>query len=290
MSIRAFGFVGLGNMGAPIAANMAAAGHALTVFDTAGTEARAPEGAVAAADLAGVAAAAETVFLSLPDGAASQGVARELAAMERRTVSVVVDLSTVGIEAARDAHALLAAAGITYVDAPVSGGRAGARAGTITVMWAGPKAILDAHRPALASIARNVFHVGDGAGQGQAMKLLNNFLSATAMLATSEAVTFGLAHGLELATILDVVNVSTGRNTATADKFPKRIATGTYDAGFTTALLAKDLSLYLGAARQAAAPAALGEVVVGLWHAADRAMPKSDITRVYDFIRHRPSE
>ncbi len=285
MSPSRFGFVGLGNMGGPMAANIARAGFDLVVYDAAGTEARAPAGSRAAASLPEVAAEAETVFLSLPDGAASLAVAREIAALAGRGTGVVVDLSTVGVAAAKETHAVLAEAGVAYVDAPVSGGRAGALAATIAVMWAGPEALLERHRAVLEAIAGNVFHVGDDPGQGQAMKLLNNFLSATALVATSEAMAFGLTQGLSMETMLAVVNVSTGRNTATSDKFPNRIVTGTYDAGFTTALLAKDLGLYVERARAAASPATVGETVAGVWRNAAQAKPESDITRVYDFVR-----
>ena len=97
----------------------------------------------------------------------------------------------------------------------MSGGAAGARAATISLMFAGPTAVLDAERTLLGSFTGNIFHVGERAGQGQAMKLANNFLSATALAATSEAVAFGMAHGLDMRTIVDVLNVSTGRNSAT---------------------------------------------------------------------------
>ena len=103
----------------------------------------------------------------------------------------------------------------------MSGGAAGARAGTISLMFGGPAAVLEAHRAVFDAFAGNVFHVGEPRGQGQAMKLLNNFLSATALAATSEALAFGAAHGLDLATMIDVLNVSTGRNSATVDKFPE---------------------------------------------------------------------
>ena len=285
MSPRRLGFVGLGNMGGPMAANLAEAGFDLIVHDIAGAAERAPAGATTAGSLAEAAHVAETLFLSLPDGAATLSVAGELAAMAERATSVVIDLSTIGIEAARKAHAVLAEAGIAYADAPVSGGRAGARAGTLTVMWAGPGELLESHRAALTAIAGNVPHVGESAGQGQAMKLINNFLSATAMAATSEGMAFGLTQDLDLETMLDAVNVSTGRNTASLDKFPNRIVTGSYDAGFHTALMAKDMALYLECVRAAGAPAAVGGAVAALWRDADTAMPGSDFTRIYDFVR-----
>jgi 3-hydroxyisobutyrate dehydrogenase len=232
-----------------------------------------------------VAATAATVFLSLPDGHASLAVARDITASAERVTTVVVDLSTIAIEASQTVHTHLARAGIAYIEAPVSGGQAGARAGTVTVMWSGPAALLESHRVILASISKNVFHVGDRPGQGQAMKLLNNFLSATALVATSEAILFGLAQGLNLKTMIDVLNVSTGRNTATSDKFPSRIITGTYDAGFRTALMAKDMELYMEGVTKARTPGHLGEVVHRIWHQAHKDMPSSDFTEIYRFLQ-----
>jgi len=138
MTDRTFGFIGLGQMGAPMAANIAKAGFPLMVFDAAGTAERTPAGSTPMDSLAAVAQAADTIFLSLPDGTVSLAVLGDLAGMAERRTNVVVDLSTVGPEAAREADALCRAAGLTYIDAPVSGGQAGAVAGTITVMWAGP--------------------------------------------------------------------------------------------------------------------------------------------------------
>lgn len=277
------GFIGLGRMGGPMSANLARAGFDLTVFDAAGTAERAPPGATAAGSMAEVAGAAGAIFLSLPDGAIVARVVAGIAASPGKT-GTVIDLSTIGIEAAVAAQATLAEAGIAYLDAPVSGGAKGAEGATLTIMWAGPEEKAKNLRPAFNAIARNVFHVGGKPGQGQAVKLLNNFLSGVAMAATSEAVAFGLANGIEMKTILDVVNVSTGQNTASRDKFPERILTGTFDAGFATALLAKDLKLYLECVARAGAPAEIGAVVERLWREADKAMPDSDFTRIYEFI------
>ncbi len=276
--------IGLGAMGAPFAANLARAGLPVAGFDAAGTEGRAPEGVMPLASAAALAARCETVFLSLPDGNACRAVAQEIIDTPDSTVRAVIDLSTIGPAAAEEIAADLWEAGIAYADAPVSGGRAGAVAGTITVIWAGDEAMLEAHRPALDAIAGNVFHVGSRPGQGQAMKLLNNFLSATAMAATTEAIRFGLSAGLDMKVMCDVLNVSTGRNSATADKFPNRIATGTYDAGFATALMAKDMRLYHAAAEEAGTHNRVGTLVDALWQAADEAMPGSDFTRIYDYL------
>lgn len=281
----AYGFVGLGNMGGPMAANLARSGVELAVFDTAGTAARAPAGARVASSAAAVSAAAETVFLSLPDGPVVLDVLEEICAAAGRVTRAVVDLSTIGIEAARNACDLAREAGLTYVDAPVSGGRSGALDGTLSIMWAGSAELLEANRPALDTIAKHIFHVGTEAGQGQALKLLNNFLSATATAATGEAVLFGLSQGLELKTILDVVNVSTGRSHASADKYVNRVLTGTFDSGFATHLMAKDVRLFSEAVAAAGTPRTIGATVSALWDALEADRPGSDHTEVFTFLR-----
>lgn len=285
MSAKRYGFLGLGQMGGPMAANIAKNGFDLIAYDKAGTEGRLPPGAAAAESVADVARAADTVFLSLPDGKVSAVVAHEIGRAKDRRASVVVDLSTTGPDAAREAAGILKPAGVEYIDCPVSGGRAGAIAATISLMWAGSRATFDAHLPVLKSFAKNPFHVGDEPGQGQVLKILNNFLSATAMVATSEAILFGLSQGLDMKTMLDVINVSTGQNTASLDKFPKRILTGTYDAGFTAGLLTKDLNLYLDNVGKAGTPDRVGQAVVGLWRDYLTRGPDSDVTGIYRFMR-----
>ena len=280
-----FGFIGLGQMGGPMAGNIAANGFPLTVYDKAGTQGLAPESTQLGADAADVARIADTVFLSVPDGEVSLIVVNEIVASVDRRTSVIIDLSTIGPAAAREANARCKAAGITYIDAPVSGGQAGARAGTITIMLAGPKAVVDLHQDVLSGFAKNVFHVGEEAGQGQAVKILNNFLSGTAMVASTEAVLYGLSQGIDMKTILDVVNVSTGQNTATADKFPRRILTETFDAGFATALLTKDVNLFVDNAREAGTPTKIAEAITEVWDKTNDALPGSDITMVYRHLR-----
>ncbi len=281
------GFVGLGNMGRPMATNLTKAGHELVVYDAAGTAERAPPGAVVASSVGEVAAKAGIIFLSLPEGAASASVAEEIIKADPRLTRCVVDTSTIGVQAARDVYERLKAVDIAYVDAPVSGGAAGARAATISVMVAGPKERFDELLPLLKAISKNPFHVGTDAGQGQVMKLANNFLSAIAMTATSEAICFGLSQGLDMKTMLDVLNVSTGRNTATADKFPNRILPETYDAAFQNKLFMKDLKLYLESVQAADGPDTIGAACVDLWRRFMEAKPGADITEIYRFIRDR---
>ena len=285
MGDTTLGFIGLGNMGAPMAANLAGAGHRLLVHDAAGTRERAPPGARLAADNQEVARGAGAVILSLPDGGAVRRVVEELAGAGDRRVHTVIDTSTIGIAAARAVHASLSQAGVEYLDAPVSGGAAGARSATIAIMFAGPDAAYRRYATLLGDTAARVVHVGREVGLGQAMKLLNNFLSAVAMAATSEAIAFGERQGLDMATMLEVLNASTGRNSATEDKFPDRVLTGTYDAGFTSRLLEKDLRLYLEAVEGVKGMPALAPEVHALWRRLEAAEPNADITRMYPFVR-----
>ncbi len=285
---KVIGFVGLGQMGAPMATNITAkSGIEVIVYDKAGTAERAPEGAKLANSLGDVLSSADTVFLSVPDGPVSIALAGEIAAAEGRKANVVIDLSTIGPEAAREAAGILTDAGVTYIDAPVSGGQAGAAAGTITIMCGGPKAVLDEHMGVFESFTGNVVHCGEGAGQGQAVKILNNYLSAVAFAASSEAITYGMSQGVEMKTILDAVNVSTGRNTATMDKFPNRILTGTYDCGFATKLQSKDMNLFVKEAKAAGTPLTVATTVAALWNGCDALKPDSDISRIYDYIREK---
>ncbi|MEK9671387.1 MAG: NAD(P)-dependent oxidoreductase [Rhodospirillaceae bacterium] len=282
---RTYGFIGLGQMGGPMADNIAKAGLELHVFDAAGTKGRAHEKAIAHDSLAGVLGNADTVFFSLPDGNICTTVAREIVQINDRKTSVVVDLSTIGTQAAQDIDVILKDAGISYIDAPVSGGRRGAIAGSIAIMAAGPKALYDEHVDAFKTFAKNPFYVGEAAGQGQVVKMLNNYLSAMAMTASTEAVLFGLSQGLEMKTILDVVNVSTGRNTATEDKFPNRVMTETYDAGFFAKLLAKDVRLFKENSTRAGTPNQLGVLLSGIWDKFAAEQPDADLTRIYEFVR-----
>ena len=279
------GFIGLGQMGQPMASNIAKAGFDLSVYDKAGTQERAPDGAGIIGDTKALAGACDTIFMSVPDGKASLAVIDEIVAVSGRRVGVVIDLSTIGPQAARDADERCRAAGIIYMDAPVSGGQAGARAGTISIMMAGDKATKEAHDDILDAFSANPFHVGDDPGQGQALKILNNYLSGTAMAASSEAILYGLSQGLDMKTMLDVVNVSTGRNSATADKFPNRILTGSFDAGFATALLTKDVNLFIDNAKAAGTPTRVAEEVGAVWNETDEALPDSDFTLVYKHLR-----
>ena len=281
--MAAVGFIGLGNMGNVLAGNLVASGHDVVTHDVAGPE-RSPDGATFVASLGEVARRADVVVLSLPDGAASEQVARTLAETADRRVAQVVDTSTIGVAAARVVDRLLAAAHIDYVDAPVSGGVAGARARTLSVMYAGEESACVAVELVLAGLSDRRRRVGDRPGLGQALKLANNFLSATTLAATSEAVAFGVSVGLDMATMIDVLNASSGQSAATSDKFPTHVLTGRYAAGFTNSLMAKDLRLYLAEVEAEGAPSVLGPVTMATWERFAAEEPGADFTRIYPFV------
>ncbi|MFT5173163.1 MAG: 3-hydroxyisobutyrate dehydrogenase [Gammaproteobacteria bacterium] len=279
------GFIGLGNMGGPMASNLAAKGHDVLCYDASGTQERAHPKATCAGSTAKVAAGVATIFLSLPDGKISASVLEEIIATPNRRTTLVVDTSTIGIDWARKNAERAAQAGIEYLDSPVSGGAIGAQKGTIAVMCAGNTATIDSLRAVMLDFGNHVFQAGTEAGQAQALKVLNNFLSATAMAATSEAVAFGVKVGLEMKTILDVVNVSSGQNTASRDKFPQRVMTETYDAGFRVEQLAKDLGLYEEALDTSGSPNPISPSVLAVWRQLKDADASADITLAYPFIR-----
>jgi 3-hydroxyisobutyrate dehydrogenase-like beta-hydroxyacid dehydrogenase len=276
------GFVGLGNMGSALAANLVGAGHAVCAFDLAGS-ARCPDGATFAADLSSLAKVAETVVLSLPDGRVSASVAETIATTDGSSVRRVVDTSTIGIEAAATIDALLARAGVDYLDAPVSGGVAAARSRSLTVMYAGTPDACRASLPVIEGLSDRRYHLGDRPGMAQTVKLANNFLSATALAATSEAVAFATSLGVDMGTLLEVLNASSGRSAASEDKFVNHVLTGSYSSGFANTLMAKDVGLYIDEVRGHSAPSAIGEVTAEVWRRFATARPGDDFTAMYRF-------
>jgi len=284
VTVERVGVVGLGNMGRVLAANLVDFGFEVLTHDVAGSE-HSPPGAAFVATVEELGRGADVVVCSLPDGAASEQVAAAIARAEGRRTASVVDTSTIGVTAARTIDALLSTAGIGYVDAPVSGGVAGARARTLSVMYAGPAPVCDAVEPVLAGLSDRRRRVGAVAGLAQALKLANNFLSAVALAATSEAVSFGVSVGLDMELALEVLNASSGQSQATSDKFPNQILTGRYAAGFANTLMAKDLRLYLKAAGgRPEASRTIGAVTASVWERFAEAEPGADFTRIYPFL------
>ncbi|MGA2129668.1 MAG: NAD(P)-dependent oxidoreductase, partial [Xanthobacteraceae bacterium] len=238
-------------------------------------------GARRAASPAEVAAVAETVLVSLPTPDVVQMVALSAAGIIAGSkVKTFVDLSTTGPRVAVEVAKNLAAKGITAVDAPVSGGPAGAEKGTLAVMVACPRKLADELRPVLDVIGK-VFWIGEKPGMGQTMKLVNNLLSASALAITSEAMVLGCKAGLDPAVMLDVINAGSGRNTATEDKFPRCVLPRRFDFGFATELLLKDVRLCLEEGEALGVPMIVGNAVKQLLAITKAGQgPGSDITQV----------
>jgi 3-hydroxyisobutyrate dehydrogenase-like beta-hydroxyacid dehydrogenase len=275
------GFIGLGKMGFPMARRLIEATHQLVVFDQRKEvmDKLVGLGAQAAASPKEVADRAENVLASLPSLQASLEVATgKEGVIEGKRVKRFVDLSTVGSHMALRIHDLLAKRDIVQLDCPVSGGVGGAEKGTLAVMVSGPRADFDALKPALEVIGK-VFFIGEKPGSAQTMKLANNLLSATAVVATSEAVVMGVKSGLDPSVMIDVINSGSGMNTASRDKFPRSILPRTFDFGFATGLMVKDVRLCLEEAKSLGLSMEVAEAVGRLWEVVIREMgAESDFT------------
>jgi 3-hydroxyisobutyrate dehydrogenase-like beta-hydroxyacid dehydrogenase len=263
MAREHLGFIGVGRMGDPMVRNLLKAGFEVTVFDTnaAAAQALAAEGARVAASVKAVASAAEVVLASLPTPDVVKRVALgEGGVIEGSRVKIFIDVGTTGPKVAAELAEGFAARGITAVDAPVSGGVGGAKKGTLAVMLACPRALVERVTPVLEPIGK-VFFLGERPGSGQLMKLANNMLSAAALAVTSEVMVMGVKGGLDPKVMLDVINSGTGRNSASVDKFPKSILPRTFDFGFAVGLLLKDIRLCLHEAESLGVPMIVGNQV-----------------------------
>lgn len=253
------GLIGLGNMGAAIAARLAETGEPPLGFDLDPARA-AGVGVMLAEDPRALCAACDIVLLSLPNDRASLSVAEDFCAAAPPG-AVLVDASTVGVATARAVAARVAAAGRMALDAPVSGGPAGARTGRLAIMVGGEAAALEPARPVLARLAASIVHVGP-AGAGAVAKLVNNMLVATHLLVAAEGLRAARLAGVDPAAVLAAVNGASGRSAATEVNFPRWILSGAFDSGFTAGLMRKDLSL---AAALAGADAPLLAAALAAW-------------------------
>src|SRR4029079_15298303 len=284
------GFIGLGNMGQPMARRLIEAGHKLVVYDTR-NDAVAPLvalGAQLASSPADVADRVETVMASLPSLQISEKVAMgEGGVIHGKRIKRFIDLSTTGSQVAAKIATTLAKKNIVQIDSPVSGGVGGATKGTLAVMVSGPKAEVDAVKDVL-SVLGTVFVIGEKPGMAQTMKLANNVLSATAMAATSEAVAMGVKAGLDAAVMIDVINAGSGRTTASDGKFPQAILPRTFNYGFSTALMLKDVRLCVDEARSLDVPNSVMSTVLDQWETTNTEYGgDSDFTAIVKMIEKR---
>jgi len=262
------------------------AGHQLSVYDTApiAVSGLAEAGAEACESARGVADVADLVLVSLPSPEVVSEVARDLAGGS--ALRVYVDLSTTGPQVAEEVAELMGTAGVGVVDAPVSGGRAGAESGRLTVMVAGAPEDVAIARPVLELLGSRIFVVGEQPGQGQAVKVINNLMSACSIAITAEATSLGVKAGVDPATLLEVVAASSGSNTAAAQKFPAYVLTRSFEQGFRLNLMAKDVRLCLSEARRHNVPMLLGATVEQLWNLGEAKFPEDadfiEIVRMFE--------
>ena len=282
-----YGFIGLGNMGQPMARNAVEKGLSMVVHDVAGTADRAPKGAEVAQSNVEVARRADVTALSLPTVEVNRAVILEYAEFGKPG-SVVVDTCTIGPEAAAENARILSAAGIEYLDSPVSGLKFRAEEGTLASMAAGTEEALKLARALIEGYSRVVYHVGPEAGQGQRMKVVNNALCISSYVTTSEALAYGENGGLDINTMLEVVNASSGQNFATLQIFPKYVAAGNYDnSGAEAHIVKKDIGLFVEGSNAEATPndaiARAYEVITEF----AETDPQQDQMRIYPFVKDR---
>lgn len=283
------GFIGLGNMGAPIAANLAKGAQSVIAFDVR-TEALASareQGMTTAQSVREVADQTDTLFVSLPTPQiVEQVVLGAGGIIEGSAVRRVIDLSTSGPRMARRLSEPLAKKGIALLEAPVSGGVGGARAATLAIMTSGPEETYREVAPLLQTIGKPFF-VGAGAGLAQTMKLVNNMVSGAALAITAEAMAMGAKAGIDPGIMIAVLNAGSGRNTATLDKFPRAVLTGSYDYGFATELMLKDSSLFMDEAEALGLSLPTSQAVRQLWIETLSELGPCDFTAIARLMEQR---
>ncbi len=290
-------FIGLGNMGSGMCANLCNAGHEVHAFDLneAAVRTAAEKGAVAAASLKEALTGAEVVVTMLPAGKHVLSVyfGEDGVAAEAASGILFIDCSTISVEDAREAGKKAADAGFLMVDAPVSGGTAAADAGTLTFMAGGPDEAFTKAEPILKAMGKNNFHAG-GRGNGQAAKIANNMLLGISMIGTCEAFNLAEKLGLDAKTFFDISSVSSGQCWSMTSycpapgPVPASPANRDYTPGFAVAMMLKDLHLAAGAARAAGARVTLGEMAERIYENLDaRGHGGLDFSGVMKDLKHQ---
>ncbi|MEY7851752.1 NAD(P)-dependent oxidoreductase [Natrarchaeobius sp. A-rgal3] len=280
------GFIGLGVMGGAMARNLAGAGYDVTAYDLDddAVSAVVDAGATGASTSEAAVAGAEVVFLSLPSPDVVTAVVDDIED-SLEAGAVLVDLTTSTPETTNEVADRLSNRDVDVLGAPVSGGASGAEAATLTIMAGGDRAVYDVCEELFEAIGTDVYYVGSQPGHGHAVKLLNNYLSFTALLASSEAVILGTAAGLDPEILVDVFSVSSGRNSATQDKIPNQVLTGEYDNGFKLSLMEKDMHLLSEFSDDQDVPLLIAETIETLiTYTRLREGGDGDMTRTYDLL------
>lgn len=281
------GFLGVGNMGQPMAGKLLDGGHGLTIYDIS-ESAMAPlldrqaRRATSPRDLAD---RCEMVFVSLPTLAAFRAVAfGDDGLIHGKAMKVLINTCTVGVPFVREVEQAMNAKGITVIDCPISGGPPGARAGTLSVMVAGDPATVERIRPMIALWGRTLTVAGDKAGAAQVLKLTNNILSAVALAATSEAFVMGAKGGLDPEVMVSAINAGSGRNSATEQKFPLAVLNRQFNFGAEMHILMKDIDLAIAQGEELGVPMPVCQAARLLFkHAMFKGAAKDDLTTI---VRH----
>ena len=268
-------FIGLGQMGKLMSANLAAGGYAIQSFDVNGSGNR--KTAQAAAD------GAQILITMLPDGAAVRKAV--LAALPGLSAgAVVIDMSSADPGSTRELQKALNKKHVLLLDAPVSGSKLGAKEGTLAIMVGGDAAVLKHVRPVLEKMGDKIFHCGP-LGAGHAMKALNNYIGGSGTIAAFEALIVGKAFGLEPQMMVDVLNASTGYNSTTQRKIPQQVLTKAFASGFSAALMSKDVGIADAIAREARVPAPYLKATSKLWREVLCWLPTgADHTEMFHFL------
>src|SRR4051795_2929418 len=270
-------FIGLGNMGGPMAANLVKAGHKVTAFDLVAAsrdQAKADGASIAETSVASV-KGADIVVTMLPAGKHVLTVWNEVIPVMTKG-TLIIDCSTIDVESAKLAHALAAKHGALSIDAPVSGGTGGAKGATLTFMCGGDDKSFASAKPVLENMGKKIVHCG-GAGAGQGVKICNNMVLAISMIAAGEAFALAEKLGLSHQAVFDVVSTSSGQCWALTTycpvpgPVPTSPANNDYKPGFATALMVKDLTLAQDAAKASGAATPLGKHAQELYKAFDGA-------------------
>jgi 3-hydroxyisobutyrate dehydrogenase len=291
------GFIGLGNMGGGMAANLARAGHLVTAFDLdeAALARAAKAGCVAAADGAEAVAGAEAIVTMLPTARHVAAVCADVIFPHAAPGTLVIDSSTIDVVTARDLSAQATTQGFAAIDAPVSGGIAAAAAGTLTFMVGGAEEHFGRAEPILAAMGKAVIHAG-GPGAGQAAKICNNMLLGASMAATCETLALAERLGLDPQTFFDIASVSSGQNWSLTSYCPLpgvgpiSPADNGYRGGFAAALMLKDLRLAMAAAESVNAMVPMGDRATELYEAFVAQDPEGhDFSAIIQMMRGKPA-
>lgn len=288
------GFVGIGAMGTPMAANLAKAGYKLVIYDIDSRRAAefvSTHEVEVAGNLSDLGLQCSTIITMLPDDKAVRKAlcgekenVQNCALANLKTGATVIDMSSSSPVSTRELGALFEARGIRFIDAPVSGGVKRAITGELAIMVGGDARVMEDCRPILEKLGNQIFYAGP-LGAGHAIKALNNYVSAAGLVAACEAVIVGKRFGLDPGVIVDILNASSGMNNTTKVKMKQFMLSGAFNAGFTIGLMAKDLRTAAEVARAVGGPSRLAEHCAGTWNEAEQALGyASDHTAIYRLL------